>query len=297
MSRLLLTIALLCCWGAGLAAQTPAPQTKVARVQLVGGEVIEGEVRRMDENGIVLVVDGEERVLGNDAIDRLLALGLRGERLVGLPARRDPPPAPSATTRRPLFAPAPGGEVAPAESTESPPSDELEGADPGAVDDADSSPDVAPARVVRPTTTIADPDTTPDSLLAGLIQRYAWFIPDTPGYKASAGAAFLIVLAMLIQVSAKMCQIEHASFGRAMLLAVGVAVVLTIQTLLPIQGPLLVIAMLVADTALWFTAIRAVFGSRFLDSLIMLICFTLLGLVGLVVLSTFGLVLQTTAGV
>jgi NAD(P)-dependent dehydrogenase (short-subunit alcohol dehydrogenase family) len=74
-------------------------------------------------------------------------------------------------------------------------------------------------------------------------------------------------------------------------------VFLTIQTLLPIQGPLLVIAMLVADTALWFTAIRAVFGSRFLDSLIMLICFTLLGLVGLVVLSTFGLVLQTTAGV
>jgi hypothetical protein len=86
LRSIVLLCALMCCLPE---ATAQGEVQRVARVQLMNGEIVQGIVRRIDEKGMVLVIDGRERALSNAEIDRLLALGRQGERLFGLRAKRE----------------------------------------------------------------------------------------------------------------------------------------------------------------------------------------------------------------
>jgi hypothetical protein len=61
------------------------------------------------------------------------------------------------------------------------------------------------------------PDRSPDRRLGALFDRYLWIVPVTAGHRVSLGGACLLLLALVVQLAAKMVDLEPRTFGRCML--------------------------------------------------------------------------------
>jgi hypothetical protein len=135
------------------------------------------------------------------------------------------------------------------------------------------------------------PDRSPDRRLGALFDRYLWIVPVTAGHRVSLGGACLLLLALVVQLAAKMVDLEPRTFGRCMLVGtLAFAGMLAELCLAPVH-PLWLVGLGIVNVLGWLLATRCVFGARGWSGLGMLVCLTLAILVGVLLLEISGFLL------
>lgn len=169
----------------------------------------------------------------------------------------------------------------------------LHGQDPGAAPSVESAQkSVAPADSSALYVAAHDPVAAgPDRHLIDLLERYVWIVPTASGSRLSLGAAILLVIALVIQLSAKMADIEFRSFGRCVSVAVLLFFAVLAQLSFLPSHALAVVGASLGNVAVWVLAIRCLLGARIWPAMAMLICFLFALLVGVVLLEVAGFLL------
>ncbi len=264
-------------------------QTPQSRIELHSGKTIIGSILRADADGVSVMVEaGELRI----PAARIASVGL---------VEPDPaPPSSTETEPKPESAPEAPDADAPA-TAPADPSHEPEVGEPGwKFADAAPAGETAAVTASPPAGSSVAPATAsdslqpqdPDMMIAGLLERYLWIIPSSPGHRASLGAAILFLLVLVVHLSARMANLEGASLLRSGAVAVVAFMAFAVQLSFSPFGTGILVAVIVADILLWFGVVHAAFRAGFYGTTVMLLSFLLSCLVGVLGLEVMGLVLH-----
>ena len=127
-----------------------------------------------------------------------------------------------------------------------------------------------------------------DRHLAQLLERYLWIVPTGSGHRASTGAALLVLVTLLLQLSAKMADLEMRSFGRCLCVSGVMGAALVVEASCTPLRPLHLSGIAVGNLALWFVTTRFALSARALPATVTLACFLLTLLSGVLLLEIAG---------
>lgn len=130
-----------------------------------------------------------------------------------------------------------------------------------------------------------------DRHLIDLLDRYVWVIPHAVSHRLSLGAAFLLALALVLQLSAKMADIELRTFGRCVTMAAVLFALVTAQLGLLRSHVAVVVGFVLGNAFAWLGLARLVLGARAWQAFAMLVCFSFASLIAVVLLEVAGFLL------
>ncbi len=132
----------------------------------------------------------------------------------------------------------------------------------------------------------------PDRELMRFVERYLWFVPSTEGHRTSVGAAMLVVLVLLVQLAARMANLESRTLGRAAVFATIVLAMIIVElTFVPVS-PVLIGAIGGFDLAMWFALGMLIFEADAFQGAVLLASFLLSTMVGILLLQLAGVLMH-----
>jgi hypothetical protein len=127
-----------------------------------------------------------------------------------------------------------------------------------------------------------------DRHLGQLLERYLWIVPSGSGNRASTGAALLVLLTLLLQLSAKTADLEMRSFGRCLCVTGVLGAATAVELGCTPLRPLHLAGIAVLNLGLWLLTTRLALNARMFSAIVTLASFLLALLSGVLLLEIAG---------